>query len=210
MSAVLLVNRVLIPTAWYFGAAAAVVLLAIGNTELPRLVAAPVIAVAGMGLLVLRQSDAKWAGLGALVFAFGRAAIVNTDDGDVLGTGVVIVALYASHRLAESLPIRQVLSVLGTGLLTLLIYEKVQGKLLTVSLGLEGAALLAAGFLLSDRSFRLSGLLLFMLCIAKLFIYDLRELDTGSRILSFVVLGVVLMAASWLYTRFKDKLSRLL
>ena len=79
-----------------------------------------------------------------------------------------------------------------------------------VSLGIEGAAFIAAGFLLSDRSFRISGLLLFLLCVAKLFVYDLSELDTVSRILSFVVLGVVLMAASWVYTRFRDKLGRLL
>jgi uncharacterized membrane protein len=46
--------------------------------------------------------------------------------------------------------------------------------------------------------------------VGKLFVYDLRELDTVSRILSFIVLGVMLMAASWLYTRFRDKLSRLL
>jgi Predicted membrane protein (DUF2339) len=210
MSAVLVVNRLLMPRTWYFAAAAGVLLLAIANTELPRLVSGPVIAVAGIGLLLLRDTDAKWAGAAALLFAFGRAAIVNTDEGDVVGTGVVIAALYAGHRLSEQMLVRHVLSVLGTGLLTLLVYEKVQGKLLTVSLGIEGAALLAAGFLLSDRSFRLSGLLLFLLCIAKLFIYDLRELDTVSRILSFVVLGVVLMAASWVYTRFKDKLSRLL
>jgi hypothetical protein len=210
MSAVLVLNRVLMPRAWYFAAGAGVVLLAIANTELPRLVAAPVIAIAGLGLLLLRETDAKWAGAVALLFAFGRAAIVNTDDGDVAGTAIVIAALYGGHRRSGQVIVRHVLSVLGTGLLTLLVYEKVQGKLLTVSLGIEGASLLAAGFLLSDRLFRLSGLLLFLLCIAKLFIYDLRELDTVSRILSFVVLGVVLMAASWLYTRFKDKLSGLL
>ena len=210
MSAVFIMNRVLMPRAWYFAAAAGVVLLAIANTDLPRLVTAPVIAVAGALLLLSRDADARWAGIGALVFAFGRAAIVNTGDGDLIGTGVVVAALYAGHFITGERLIRPALSILATGLLTLLIYEKVQGRLLTVSLGIQGAALLAAGFLLSARIFRVSGLLLFLLCIAKLFIYDLRELDTVSRILSFVVLGVMLMAASWVYTRFRDKLSRLL
>ena len=57
---------------------------------------------------------------------------------------------------------------------------------------------------------RLSGLALFLICIGKLFLHDLRELDTLSRILSFLVLGVVMMAASWVYTRYREKLRRLL
>jgi hypothetical protein len=31
-----------------------------------------------------------------------------------------------------------------------------------------------------------------------------------SRILSFLVLGLMLLGASWLYTRYRDKLTRLL
>jgi uncharacterized membrane protein len=95
-------------------------------------------------------------------------------------------------------------------LLTLLLFDAVQGRLLTVALGFEGAALLMAGFTWRERVLRLSGLVLFLLCIAKLFVYDLRELDTLSRILSFVVLGVMLLAASWVYTRYREKIRRLL
>ena len=210
MSAVLIVNRFLIPTAWYYAAAGGIVLLAVANAELHKLVTAPLIAVVGLGLLLRGPADTRWMGAGALVFAFGRAAIVNADEGDVIGGGIVVAALLAGHSVAQWAGARLLLSVLGSGLATLLIYEKVRGGLLTVSLGIEGAAFIAAGFLLSDRSFRISGLLLFLLCVAKLFVYDLSELDTVSRILSFVVLGVVLMAASWVYTRFRDKLGRLL
>jgi uncharacterized membrane protein len=92
----------------------------------------------------------------------------------------------------------------------LLLFDAVQGRLLTVALGFEGAALLVAGFAARVRILRLSGLIVFLLCIAKLFVYDLRELDTISRILSFVVLGVMLLGASWVYTRFREKIRRLL
>ncbi len=74
--------------------------------------------------------------------------------------------------------------------------------------GAQGAALLAAGFVFRDRVLRSSGLLLFLFCILKPFGYDLRQLDVPNRILSFVVPGVFLLAASWIYTRFREQIRR--
>jgi len=88
--------------------------------------------------------------------------------------------------------------------------EQVSGRMLTVSWSLEGIVLLAAGFAVRERMLRLSGLTLLLLCIGKVFFFDLRNLETMYRILSFIGLGVVLLAVSWIYTRFKDELRRLL
>ena len=85
-----------------------------------------------------------------------------------------------------------------------------QGRLLTVALGIEGAGLLTMGMIASERILRLSGLALFLLCIGKVFLHDLRQLDTMSRILSFIVLGLLLLGASWVYTRFRERINRLL
>jgi len=82
--------------------------------------------------------------------------------------------------------------------------------MLTVAWGIEGLALLGAGFPLRDRVQRLSGLLLFLICVLKLFLYDLRELETINRIISFIVLGVILVSVSWVYTRFRDRIQRYL
>jgi uncharacterized membrane protein len=101
-------------------------------------------------------------------------------------------------------------SVLGTILLTILLFQEVQGRLLTVALGIEGAGLLVAGMIVSERVMRLSGLVLFLLCIDKAFLYDLRQLDTFSRIVSFIVLGLLLLGASWVYTRFRERIRKLL
>ena len=57
---------------------------------------------------------------------------------------------------------------------------------------------------------RLSGLALLFLCLLKLFIYDLSELEAIARILSFVGLGVVLLAVSWAYTRYQEQIRQLL
>jgi len=76
--------------------------------------------------------------------------------------------------------------------------------------GVEALALLGAGFPLRDRLQRLSGLFLFLVCVLKLFLYDLRQLETINRISSFIVLGVLLVGVSWMYTRFRDRLQRYL
>ena len=76
--------------------------------------------------------------------------------------------------------------------------------------GLEGVALLTAGFPLRDRVLRLSGLALFLVCLLKLFLYDLNQLETLYRILSFIVLGAIMVAVSWIYTRFRDRVQRYL
>ena len=57
---------------------------------------------------------------------------------------------------------------------------------------------------------RLSGLALLFLCILKLFVYDLQQLEALARILSFVVLGLVLLTVSWVYTRYREQIRKLL
>jgi uncharacterized membrane protein len=101
-------------------------------------------------------------------------------------------------------------SILATLLTTAILYGEVSGGLLTTSWGLEGLALLGLGFALRDRILRLEGLALFLVCIVKLFFYDLRNLETVYRILSFIVLGLILLAVSWIYTRFREHIRRLL
>ena len=82
--------------------------------------------------------------------------------------------------------------------------------MLTLSWSLEGIGLLAAGFWLRDRPVRLAGLGLLLLCIAKVFFYDLRNLETFYRILSFIGLGLILLAVSWVHTRFQEQVRKLL
>jgi uncharacterized membrane protein len=101
-------------------------------------------------------------------------------------------------------------SLSAAGLLGALIFHEVSGSVLTIAWALEGVALLAAGFPLRDRVLRLSGLALLTTCIGKLFFWDLRNLDTLPRILSFIVLGLLLVAVSWIYTRFRDQVRSLL
>ena len=106
------------------------------------------------------------------------------------------------HRMYDSL--------LATLLLGALIFHEVSGSVLSVAWAVEAVALLAAGFPLRDRVLRLSGLALFLVCTLKLFFWDLRNLETLPRIVSFIVLGLLLVAVSWVYTRFRDQVQRFL
>jgi hypothetical protein len=102
------------------------------------------------------------------------------------------------------------LSVLGGALLTSLVFLEVQPSLITLAWGIIGATLLGLGFPLRERVLRLSGLALLFLCIAKLFAQDVWELEAVVRIVSFMLLGLVLLAVSWVYTRYSEQIRRFL
>jgi hypothetical protein len=183
--------------------------------------------------------DFRWQGYAVAVLTFGRCwatnfyipeSLAGIFDRALTGT-VVTLSFYAcqwlSPRLSEAGPPaegnwvkrrliqfdaygRTVFSLLATTLLTVLLFYEVSGNLLTVAWALEGVALLAAGFIMRERVMRLCGLLLLAACIVKAFVYDFRELDALYRILSFVVLGLLLVGVSLIYTRFREQLRRYL
>lgn len=66
---------------------------------------------------------------------------------------------------------------------------------------LYGAALLAVGFWRRTAFLRWQALILLVFTIAKTFLYDLRDLSQGYRVLSFLGLGALLMAVSFAYQR---------
>ncbi len=66
--------------------------------------------------------------------------------------------------------------------------------------------MITAGFLKERTIDRLIGLAAIGLVILKLYVYDVWQLDRFYRISAFVALGILLLAASYLYSRWKDKL----
>jgi hypothetical protein len=124
---------------------------------------------------------------------------------------MAVVCFYAAQLLSEPGSYRRLyFSLLATTLTTLMLYYRISGDRLTVACGVQGVILLASGFPLRDRVLRISGLALLLACILKLFVWDLRHLDTLPRIFSFIALGVILLAVSWIYTRFRERVAKLL
>lgn len=76
-------------------------------------------------------------------------------------------------------------------------------KALAISafLMLYGAALLAVGFWKRTSFIRWQALLLLVYTIAKTFLYDMRNLSQGYRVVSFLGLGALLMAVSFAYQK---------
>ncbi len=103
---------------------------------------------------------------------------------------------------------RVLFSLLATFLLTLLLYYEVLGNLLTIAWAIEGLVVLALGFLVRDRTFRLSGLALLLVCLLKVFLIDLRGVETLYRIFSFIVLGAILLLVSFAYTKYREVIKR--
>jgi uncharacterized membrane protein len=64
-----------------------------------------------------------------------------------------------------------------------------------------GAMLMAVGFLRRSAFVRWQALLLLGVTIAKVFIHDVFELDLAYRIVSFIVLGILLLGISFAYQR---------
>ena len=64
-----------------------------------------------------------------------------------------------------------------------------------------GAMLMAVGFWRRSAFVRWQALVLIAFTIGKVFFYDVSELDRGYRIVSFIVLGALLLAISFVYQR---------
>jgi uncharacterized membrane protein len=70
-----------------------------------------------------------------------------------------------------------------------------------------GAMLMVLGFLRRSPFVRWQALILIAITVCKVFVYDVSQLDKQYRILSFIALGVLLLAISFVYQRDWLKLS---
>lgn len=64
-----------------------------------------------------------------------------------------------------------------------------------------GAMLMIVGFLRRSAFVRWQALILIAITVVKVFVYDVSQLERGYRIVSFIVLGILLLAISFVYQR---------
>ena len=115
-------------------------------------------------------------------------------------------------RLLQSVVRRpeQCLFFMAVGLLTALLAIEMRHGMVTLSWGVEGVAVFVLALWLSERSFRLTGLGLLLLCVGKILLVDVWGLDPRDRYLTFIVLGAALLLVSFLYTRNREALRQYL
>ena len=135
---------------------------------------------------------------------------LGTWNADVLSVvGVILVILIFDIITVETKDVFQVAKYVcehngpGEGSsewarLTNLQQLSLSGVWLVYSIGL-----MVVGIWRRQRGVRISSFALFGFTILKIFIYDLSFLDTLYRIFSFIGLGVILLAVSYVYQRYK-------
>jgi uncharacterized membrane protein len=65
-------------------------------------------------------------------------------------------------------------------------------------------ALVILGISKEVKTARIVAFLILGITLIKLFFYDLAELDTVSKTIVFIALGILLLVISYLYNRYKD------
>lgn len=92
-------------------------------------------------------------------------------------------------------------------LTTLIICNYVPSQWISLGLGLEGISLFILGFLFSDKHFRIAGFIVFALTLLRILFIDLAMLAVIYKIASFIILGLIFLAVSFIYTKYNIKKS---
>jgi hypothetical protein len=95
-------------------------------------------------------------------------------------------------------------------LISFMIAVKMNPGIVTLSWGIEGVLVIVLGLLVSQRSYRITGLLLLLLCVGKIVFRDAWQLDERNRYITFIALGAALTLVSTLYGRYREIVRRLL
>jgi Predicted membrane protein (DUF2339) len=114
-----------------------------------------------------------------------------------------------AFRFLSSRP-EQVFFFIAVGLLTVLLALEMRHGMVTLSWGLEGLAIFMFALWVGERSFRLSGLGLLLLCVGKILVVDVWRLNPRDRYLTLIVLGAALLLVSFLYTRNREAIRQYL
>lgn len=101
-------------------------------------------------------------------------------------------------------------AALGAAFLGVLLYYELPADFVSIGLALEGLVVLVSGFVLRERGYRVLGLLLLFATLVKAVFVDLAGVEEIYRIASFIILGLILLAASVGYTRYRGLIEKYL
>ncbi|GGM29693.1 DUF2339 domain-containing protein [Haloarcula argentinensis] len=144
--------------------------------------------------------------------AFSLATVTGRPAAYLLGIAVFYVlgrwfggASTTVPGIDRELPVAAPYAWTATGLAVVLLGLELSGASLSVAWAVLGLAFVGVGLALDDRGRRLQGVVVLGLVTTKVFLYDTRGLDTLARTLSFLVLGGILLVASYAYARWQGE-----
>ena len=152
--------------------------------------------------------ESRWITAGAAIALLGAALpfafLLRRREGKKEMDGVAAaVQSVLSHP-------EQLLFFIAVGLLTGLLGIEMRHGMVTLAWGIEGLLVFLLALRIGERSFRLTGLGLLLLCAGKILAVDVWRLDPRDRYLTFIVLGASLLLVSFLYTRNREALRQYL
>lgn len=136
--------------------------------------------------------------------ALGVISLLKYAQQEYLKTHVSILKFISEFSLYVL-----ILSVLTNELVTWLSVAGYQNSFkLGVSLlwGFYAFVLIYFGIFKRKKHLRIGAIVLFAITLLKLFLYDISHLNTLSKIIVFICLGVLLLVISFLYNKFKDRI----
>jgi Predicted membrane protein (DUF2339) len=95
-------------------------------------------------------------------------------------------------------------------LLTLMLALKMRAGMVTVAWGIEGVLIVLLALAVNERSYRLTGLILLLFCVAKIVLRDAWGLAPRDRYITFIILGAALLLVSFLYSKYRDTIRQFL
>ena len=95
-------------------------------------------------------------------------------------------------------------------LITFMLAVKMNPGMVTLSWGVEGVILILLGLLVSQRSYRITGLFLLLLCVGKISCLDFWRLNDTDRYITLIVVGVAMISVPLLYGKYRESVRRLL
>lgn len=92
----------------------------------------------------------------------------------------------------------------ATAVIALAIYQSsfLGVKWTTAGWSFVGIVLVILGFTWKSSIYRRTALVLFALCLVRVFLVDTRNLSDLYKTIAFIILGICLLGMAWLYTRF--------
>jgi len=95
-------------------------------------------------------------------------------------------------------------------LLTLMLALKMRSGMVTVSWSIEGVLIILLALAVGERSFRLTGFVLLLVCFGKIIFHDMWGLGRRDQYLTLIILGIALLLVHFLYVKYRETIRQFL
>jgi len=95
-------------------------------------------------------------------------------------------------------------------LATVFLAIQMRAGMITISWSALGVLIFLFALLVRERSYRLAGLCLLLLGVGKIILVDIWSATPSDRYITLIVMGASLLLISFLYTRYREAILKLL